>query len=368
MPLTISKRRKNFAETMPLTIFTESLIMQCNTGVKGCVPMTVREQTEAIERSFLCREACASSEGRGRSAPEEKCPVRTEFQRDRDRILHSSAFRRLKHKTQVFLAPVGDHYRTRMTHTLEVTQIARTVARALRMNEDLTEAIALGHDLGHTPFGHCGESKLNEICKGGFRHYLQSVRVVEFIEKNGKGLNLTYEVKNGIACHTNAVAATKEGYIVRLADKIAYLNHDIDDSIRAGVITEKMLPKEATEVLGHSKSERITSMIMSLIDNGAEDIKMSPEVTQAEDILYKFMFENVYHNPIAKSEEVKAKILIEELFIYYLKHIDDLPPEYKNLIERFGKERAVCDYVSGMTDIYAINKYSDLFIPKSWRV
>ena len=330
--------------------------------------MTVREQTEEIELTFLCKEACASKYSGKRSVPEEKCPVRTDFQRDRDRILHSSAFRRLKHKTQVFLAPVGDHYRTRMTHTLEVTQIARTIARALRLNEDLTEAIALGHDLGHTPFGHCGEAKLNEICPGGFKHYLQSVRVVEYIEKNGKGLNLTYEVKNGIACHTNKVADTREGYIVRLADKIAYLNHDIDDSIRAGVITEEMLPKEATDVLGTTKSSRITTMIMSIIANGVTDIKMSPDVKQAQDILHDFMFENVYHNPVAKSEEVKAKILIEELYNYYLRHIDALPPEYKNLTEIFGKERAVCDYVSGMTDVYAINKYSDIFIPRSWRV
>ncbi len=330
--------------------------------------MTIREQVENIELSTLCRDACFSKYGGKRLVEEKKCPIRTEFQRDRDRILHSSAFRRLKHKTQVFLAPVGDHYRTRLTHTLEVAQIARTISRALRLNEDLTEAIALGHDLGHTPFGHCGEATLDEICPGGFRHYLQSVRVVDYIEKNGNGLNLTYEVKNGLACHTNKVAATKEGYIVRLADKIAYLNHDIDDSIRAGVITEEGLPREATDVLGNSKSARITTMIVSLISNGSSDIRMSPEVKKAEDILYKYMSENVYHNPVAKSEEIKARQLVEKLYLYYLKRPDELPDEYKMLIDIVGRERAVCDYVSGMTDLFAINKFNDLFIPKSWHI
>lgn len=330
--------------------------------------MNIREQTELLELGTLCEEACTAKNHGKRLRFEEKCPIRTEFQRDRDRILHCNAFQRLKHKTQVFLAPVGDHYRTRLTHSLEVSQIARTIARGLRLNEDLTEAVALGHDLGHTPFGHCGEAALNEVCPHGFKHYLQSVRVVEYIEKNGRGLNLTYEVKNGIACHTNKVAATREGYIVRLADKIAYLNHDIEDSIRAGVITEAQLPKAAVDVLGHSKSERITTMIVSIINNGAAEIKMDPEVEKAEDILYHYMFENVYSNPIAKSEEVKAKMLIEKLYNHYLKNPDDMPAEYKNITERVGRERAVCDYISGMTDSYAINKYSDIFIPKSWHI
>ncbi len=330
--------------------------------------MTIREQTEILELGTLCEDACTSKSCGRRKIFEEKCPIRTEFQRDRDRILHCNAFQRLKHKTQVFLAPVGDHYRTRLTHSLEVSQIARTLARALRLNEDLTEAIALGHDLGHTPFGHCGEATLNEVCPSGFKHYLQSVRVVDYIEKGGKGLNLTYEVKNGIACHTNKVAVTKEGYIVRLADKIAYINHDIDDSIRAGVITEEMLPKEATNILGNTKSQRITTMIMSIIRNGVQDIKMDPEVQQAQDILHKFMFENVYYNPVAKSEEVKAKMLIEKLYIYYLKNPGKMPEEYRKIIDHVGKERAVCDYISGMTDIYAINTYNELFIPKSWHI
>lgn len=330
--------------------------------------MNIREQTELLELGTLCEEACTAKNHGKRLRIEEKCPIRTEFQRDRDRILHCNAFQRLKHKTQVFLAPVGDHYRTRLTHSLEVSQIARTIARGLRLNEDLTEAVALGHDLGHTPFGHCGEAALNEVCPHGFKHYLQSVRVVEYIEKNGMGLNLTYEVKNGIACHTNKVAATREGYIVRLADKIAYLNHDIEDSIRAGVITEAQLPKAAVDVLGHSKSERITTMIVSIINNGAAEIKMAPEIEKAEDILYRFMFENVYSNPIAKSEEVKAKMLIEKLYSFYLKNPDDMPSEYKLIMERVGRERAVCDYIAGMTDSYAINKYSDIFIPKSWHI
>ncbi|MBQ8567779.1 MAG: deoxyguanosinetriphosphate triphosphohydrolase [Oscillospiraceae bacterium] len=330
--------------------------------------MTIREQTEILELGTLCEDACTSKSCGRRKIYEEKCPIRTEFQRDRDRILHCNAFRRLKHKTQVFLAPVGDHYRTRLTHSLEVSQVARTIARALRLNEDLTEAIALGHDLGHTPFGHCGEATLNEICPSGFKHYLQSVRVVDYIERDGNGLNLTYEVKNGLACHTNKVAVTKEGYIVRLADKIAYLNHDIDDSIRAGVITEEMLPAQATSVLGNSKSERITTMICSIIKNGVADIKMDPDVEKAQDILHKFMYEAVYNNPTAKAEEVRAKMLLEKLYIYYLKNPDKLPPEYKKIMNMVGKERAVCDYIAGMTDIYAINKYKELFIPQSWHV
>ena len=303
---------------------------------------------------------------KGRVREEQKCPLRTDFQRDRDRIIHSNSFRRLKHKTQVFLSPEGDHYRTRLTHTLEVAQIARTIANGLSLNGDLTEAIALGHDLGHTPFGHAGERALNAVVPGGFRHYDQSLRVVEKLEKNGVGLNLTYEVKNGIACHTNQIAATREGYIVRLADKIAYINHDIDDAIRAGVLTEEMLPSSATDVLGHSKSERITRLIMSIVKNGVSDIRMDSDVQRAHDELRAFMFSNVYNNSIAKAEESKAKMLVEKLYRYFYKHPDKMPDEYKNIMNRFSKDRAVCDYISGMSDGYAINLYNELFIPKSW--
>lgn len=328
--------------------------------------MTIREQTEVMELGMLCDEACASKDSGHRARPEPKCPIRTEFQRDRDRILHCNSFRRLKHKTQVFLDPVGDHYRTRLTHTLEVSQIARTIARAFRLNEDLTEAVALGHDLGHTPFGHAGEAVLNEICPSGFTHYLQSVRVVDYIEKDGKGLNLTYEVKNGIACHTNGVAATREGYIVRLADKIAYINHDIDDSIRAGMLTENDLPRHATEVLGHSKSERITTLITSIIENGVKDIHISPDVQKAFDELSDYMYANVYKNSIAKAEESKAKMLVERLYTYFLKNPDKLPDEFKRIMAKRGTDRAVCDYIAGMTDSYAVHVYEDLFIPKGW--
>ncbi len=334
---------------------------------KGGGKMTIREQTEVMELGMLCEEACTSKNSGRRAKPEAKCPYRTEFQRDRDRILHSSSFRRLKHKTQVFLDPVGDYYRTRLTHTLEVSQIARTIARALRLNEDLTEAVALGHDLGHTPFGHAGEAVLNEICPSGFTHYLQSVRVVDYIEKDGKGLNLTYEVKNGIACHTNKIAATKEGYIVRLADKIAYINHDIDDSIRAGIITEKDLPEKAVKILGHSKSERITSLISSVIEGGAKEIHMSGEVNGALDELNDFMFDNVYRNSIAKSEESKAKMLVERLYGYFMKNQGKLPEDYRKIMARFGPDRAVCDYIAGMTDSFAVAVYEDLFVPRGWR-
>lgn len=328
--------------------------------------MTIRDELETIELGTLSEYACLSKFGGKRKHPESECPIRTAFQRDRDRILHCNSFNRLKHKTQVFLAPVGDHYRTRLTHSLEVSQIARTISRALKLNEDLTEAIALGHDLGHTPFGHSGESVLNELCSCGFKHYLQSVRVVDYIEKNGQGLNLTYEVKNGIACHTNKIASTREGYIVRLADKIAYINHDIDDSIRAGVLTEEMLPNSATDILGHTKSERITTLIMSIVNNGAENIHMSPDIQKAHDELRAFMFENVYNNSIAKSEESKSKAVVEKLYLYYFKNPDKMPEDYKNIMNRFSKERAVCDYIAGMTDGYAINLYKELFIPKSW--
>lgn len=330
--------------------------------------MTIREQTEIMELGMLCEDACTSKGTGRRVRNESKCPIRTEFQRDRDRILHCNAFRRLKQKTQVFLSPVGDHYRTRLTHTLEVSQIARTISRAFRLNEDLTEAIALGHDLGHTPFGHSGEDILNEICPYGFKHYLQSVRVVDYIENGGKGLNLTYEVKNGIACHTNKMAVTKEGYVVRLSDKIAYINHDIDDAIRAGMLREQDLPKQSTDILGHSKSQRITTMITSILDNGVGEIRMSDKVQKAHDDLRAFMFANVYKNSVAKAEEAKAKALVEKLYAYFLRSPEKLPEEYKKILTKFDKHRAVCDYIAGMTDVYAVNLYNELFIPKGWKI
>ncbi|MGN0595601.1 MAG: deoxyguanosinetriphosphate triphosphohydrolase [Hominimerdicola sp.] len=329
--------------------------------------MLPREQTEAFEKQMLCSHAFLSADTKGRKKSSEKCKFRTEFQRDRDKILHCNSFRRLKHKTQVFLSPAGDHYRTRLTHTLEVAQIARTIARALRLNEDLTEAIALGHDLGHTPFGHAGERILNELNPNGFHHYEQSLRVVDVIENDGLGLNLTAEVRDGILKHTNQIADTKEGYVVRFADVIAYINHDIDDSIRAGIIEEKDIPKAITQVLGHSKSERITTLVGSLIENGAEKLKMSPEIDTAYKALHQFMFDSVYRNPICKSQEKKAQQMIEMLYDYYSKNIEKMPALYLNLAFNYGIDAAVCDYIAGMTDIYAVEAFKDLFIPEGWK-
>jgi len=329
--------------------------------------MTVREQTEILELSTLSKYACTSSGHGKRNVYEQKCPLRTEFQRDKDRILHCNSFRRLKRKTQVFLSPVGDHYRTRLTHTLEVAQIARTIARALRLNEDLTEAIALGHDLGHSPFGHSGEAILDEICPHGYKHYLQSVRVVDYIEKKGRGLNLTYEVKNGIACHTNQFAATAEGNVVRLSDKIAYINHDIEDAIRAGILNPSELPEKPVEILGKTKSQRITTLVTSIIQNGADEIRMTKDIKAAHDELRSFMFSYVYTNPTAKAEEKKAKNLVEQLYAYYKKYPEKMPDEYKRISAKFDVDRAVCDYISGMTDGYAIDLYTDLFVPRSWK-
>lgn len=331
--------------------------------------MTLREHTEMIEKNILSDYACfgTDTEMTLRSRNEEKCPYRTEFQRDRDRILHSKAFRRLKNKTQVFLSPAGDHYRTRLTHTLEVAQIARTISRCMRLNEDLTEAISLGHDLGHSPFGHCGEAVLNDICPYGFKHYIQSVRVAESIEKDGKGLNLTFAVKNGIECHTNRTASTREGNVMRLADTIAYINHDIDDSIRAGLLSENDLPKECTDILGKSKSERITSLVASAIANGYDVIDFEPEIRSAHDKLKNFMFENIYTNHSAKNENKKAEIIIQRLYAYFKENTDRLPPEYKKIMDITDSDRAVCDYIAGMSDQYAIDLYMEIFIPKSWK-
>lgn len=327
-----------------------------------------REYTEESEHKMLSRFACFADETKGREREEEKCPLRTDFQRDRDRIIHCNAFSRLKQKTQVFLNPTGDHYRTRLTHTLEVSQIARTISRALRLNEDLTEAIALGHDLGHTPFGHAGESVLNEISPYGFKHYRQSVRVVDYIEKDGKGLNLTHEVKDGILKHTDEVAETKEGFIVRCADVIAFINHDIEDAIRAGIIRAEELPKNAVEVLGATKSQRITTLVTSLVKNGAEDIHYDPEIEAAKEELKEFMFLNVYKNPKCKSEEAKAKVMIEKLYWHFLDYPEKLPADYLALADRFDKPTAVCDYVAGMTDKYCTDLFINLYVPKGWNI
>lgn len=335
--------------------------------------MIIREQAEERERLYLSRYATLSAESRGRERSEAPCDIRPVFQRDRDRILHCKSFRRLKHKTQVFLAPRGDHYRTRLTHALEVAQNARTIARALRLNEDLVEAIALGHDLGHTPFGHAGESMLNELCDGGFKHNEQSVRIVEKLEKEGQGLNLTWEVRDGIRNHqTSSMPATLEGKIVRLSDKIAYINHDIDDAIRAKVLAEKDIPLHYRKVLGMTTRERLNTLIHNIIENSQDknDICMSQEVADAMQGLRRFMFENVYTDPIAKSEETKAKELLEKLFVHYLKHIDLLPEYYRAMWEREEeeKDRIVCDYIAGMTDQYALEMFTTYFMPKSWQV
>lgn len=310
---------------------------------------------------------CVNS--KGRKIPEEECELRTCYQRDRDRIIHCKAFRRLKHKTQVFLSPESDHYRTRLTHTLEVSQIARTIARALRLNEDLTEAVALGHDLGHTPFGHAGERALKELTDIGFTHYEQSVRVCERLEKNGKGLNLTYEVLDGILHHTTGEQAhTLEGRIVRMADRVAYINHDIDDAVRAGVISEGDIPKEITDKLGHTKSERISTLVNSIVKNSGEDIKMDNDTAVYYDMLHNFLYDSVYKNPVAKSEETKVLGIVEGLFKYYLKQPEKMPREYLNIAESDGIIRAVTDYIAGMTDHYAITVFSDIYIPKAWSI
>lgn len=328
--------------------------------------MTIREELEQQELQILCSDACPSIGHAKRKRPEKPCPYRTNFQRDRDRILHCNSFRRLKRKTQVFLSPVGDHYRTRLTHTLEVSQIARTISRAMRLNEDLTEAIALGHDLGHSPFGHSGESILNSICPHGYRHYEQSLRVVDCIEKNGAGLNLTNEVRNGILCHTNQIADTKEGNVVRVADRIAYMNHDIEDAIRAGILQQKDIPPDVSAVLGDTKTKRITTLVGSVIAHGTSEIGMDPEIQAMHDKLHAFLFERVYYNPIAKREENKAKHLIEMLYAHFISHPELLPEEYLIIAKKEDVHRAVCDYISGMSDSYAVNLYQELFIPKNW--
>ena len=329
-----------------------------------------REERERLERLMIGPYGVLAENTRGRLVPEEECAIRTCFQRDIDRITHSKSFRRLKHKTQVFLQPEGDHYRTRLTHTLEVTRLARTVARALRLNEDLAEAIALGHDLGHTPFGHAGERALNHIHEGGFKHYVQSLRVVDSLERDGQGLNLCYETRMGILNHTHgAPDDTREATVVRLCDRIAYINHDLDDSIRAGILTDQDVPEIIRKNCGERNSERINAFMLDLVENSTEgELKMSPKMQQTFDFFHSFMYSDVYTNPIAKSEENKVEGILSRLYEYYTTHPETLPAMFQPIVERHGSGRAACDYISGMTDGYAMEKYGELFIPFAWSV
>lgn len=330
--------------------------------------MDLRLAYEEMERKFLSPLACLSNSSRGRQRPEEPCSVRTIFQRDRDRIIHSKSFRRLKYKTQVFIIPEGDHFRTRLTHTLEVAQISRTVARALRLNEDLTEAIALGHDLGHTPFGHTGEVALNEVFPPGFKHNEQSLRIVDELE-GWRGLNLSFEVRDGILNHTGPMTpATLEGQIVKICDRIAYINHDIDDALRGGILKERDLPRECLEVLGSTHRERINNMVVDMINTSLDRpvIALSSPVQRATDQLRDFMFERVYIGSEAKREESKARHVVEFLYRYMVEHPRALPPEYYKRVGEAGPERVACDYIAGMTDRYAINKFAGLFIPRAF--
>lgn len=332
--------------------------------------MLIRESLEAMERDFLSPYAKFSDESKGRLREEEQCDIRPCFQRDRDRIIHSKSFRRLKDKTQVFLSPEGDHYRTRLTHTLEVSQNARTIAKALQLNEELVEAIALGHDLGHTPFGHAGERALNRVCPYGFEHAKQSVRTVDVLEKDGKGLNLTYEVRDGILNHqTSGMPETLEGKVVRFSDKIAYIHHDMDDAIRAGILKEEDVPKEIADVIGKTCGERLDHFIHDIVISsiGRDDVMMSNPTAEAMKDIRRFMFENVYQNAVAKAEEGKAEMLMETLYDYYLKNFDKIPQDLRNLEERGDhKEQIVCDYVGAMTDRYAIALYNEIYVPKVW--
>jgi dGTPase len=335
--------------------------------------MNIRQKNEELEKLYLSPYAALSCESMGRDREEELCDLRTVYQRDRDRIIHCKAFRRLKHKTQVFLAPMGDHYRTRLTHTLEVSQIARTISKSLRLNEDLTEAIALGHDLGHTPFGHAGERALNDICSQGFSHYKQSIRVVELLENDGRGLNLTKEVRDGILNHrTSGMPSTLEGKVVRLSDKIAYINHDIDDAIRGKIISEKDIPREYTDVLGDTTKKRLDMLVHDIVKNSVDknEISMSPEIENAMMGLRKYMFQSVYTNSVAKSEEVKACAMLSQLYEYYMEHIEQMPEEFVYLIQQCGEkeERVVCDYIAGMSDQYSVAVFQKLFEPKFWRL
>ncbi len=335
--------------------------------------MSIREQLELQEHQRFSEQAQFSDQSQGRPVPEEPRPddIRTCYQRDTDRIVHSKAFRRLMHKTQVFLQPEGDHYRTRMTHTLEVARIARTITRALRLNEDLAEAIALGHDLGHTPFGHAGEVALTEVLGKPFRHNEQSLRVVDLLEKDGQGLNLCHEVRLGILGHTGEyIPETWEGRIVRRSDQIAYVNHDIDDAIRAGILCDEDIPRGISQVLGGSHRDRINTLVTNMVAHTLRtgELDMDPPVGQAMGDLREFMFDRVYRNPVAKGEESKARAILQQLYQYYIRHPQALPVSFQPQLDFDGMERTVCDYIAGMTDKYAVDKYSELFIPSGWRV
>ena len=329
-----------------------------------------RERREALEHLIIGPHGQLAENSKGRLSPEPECDIRTCYQRDIDRITHSKSFRRLKHKTQVFLQPEGDHYRTRLTHTLEVSRLARTVARALFLNEDLVEAIALGHDLGHTPFGHAGERALNSIYSGGFKHYEQSLRVVDYLERGGKGLNLCYESRMGILNHTKgAPDDLPEATVVRLCDRIAYINHDLDDSIRAGILTDRSVPERIRTRCGESNSQRINAFISDLISNSSDgSLKMSDNMQDTFDFFHAFMYSDVYTNPIAKREESKVEGILSRMYEYYTAHPDSMPEDHRQIMERDGVERAACDYISGMTDGYAMEKYGELFIPFAWTV
>jgi len=327
--------------------------------------MNIRLETEKIERETLSPMATLSENTRGRKNPRPLCDLRTEFQRDRDKIIHSKSFRRLKHKTQVFITPEGDHYRTRLTHTLEVSQIARTIARSLRLNEDLAEAMALGHDLGHTPFGHAGERALNELFPGGFYHNLQSIRVSEVLEN----LNLTFEVLDGIENHTGEnIASTPEGQVLKLADRIAYINHDIDDALRAHIISDSDIPTDILSVLGDTHSRRISTLVHDVIKSSAEKncICMTPEIHDKMMELRKFMFENVYIGSTAKAEETKVFGIIEVLYRHFLENPTEMPSYITDIAREEGTERAVCDYIAGMSDRFAIYIFKNIYVPRSW--
>lgn len=329
----------------------------------------VREMSEQIERDILSDKAFLSSNTAGRKRFEEKDELRTDFQRDRDRIIHCKAFRRLKHKTQVFLSPESDHYRTRMTHTLEVSQVARTISRALRLNEDLTEAIAMGHDLGHTPFGHAGERALDKLTSFPFTHFEQSARVCERLEKNLKGLNLTYEVLDGIRNHTRGqLPETLEGQVVRIADRIAYINHDIDDAVRGDIIHAEDIPFDIKLALGTTTGDRITALVKAVVQNTDDVVKMDTATEEMFNSLHSFLFDNVYRNPKAKSEETKVDGIIEGLFNYFIENPHKMPEEFSVISNEEGVERAVADYIAGMTDHFAILTYSNIYIPKSWGI
>ena len=337
--------------------------------MKGDLPMTIRQRQEAEEQARLSPYAALAAESAGRAKPIIECELRTCYQRDRDRIIHCKSFRRLKYKTQVFLSPTGDHYRTRLTHTLEVSQVARTLARCLRLNEDLTEAIALGHDLGHTPFGHIGETTLNNLMPGGFKHNVQSLRVAEKLENEGKGLNLCMETLDGIRNHSGVdEPKTLEGWCVRRADRIAYINHDIDDAIRGGILKPFELPRRCLKVLGETHGDRINRMITDIVDTSMNRpvVDMSPEVSEASDELRSFLFTYVYHDEWRKKEEARCDYILSALYEHFLEHPEQLPGEYLEIVYTEGPDRAVCDYIGCMTDRYAIDQFNALFVPNAF--